>query len=121
MTVLVERDAYTARLLCQRLEYGLAHPPHGVGDELHTLFRIELLHRLEEPLIADGHELREIEAVPLILLHVRDHEPEVGSDQALGGLCITLARTPREAPFLGGIWNQREFLNVLEVLIESTR
>ena len=57
-------------LTAERLEDRLAHPPHRIGDELHTLIGIELPDRLQQPFVPDGDELGEIEAVPLVLLHV---------------------------------------------------
>ena len=51
---------------------------------------------LEESFVADGDELAEIEAVALILLHVRDDETEVGGYEPLGGHFIALLREARE-------------------------
>ena len=107
-----------ARLLGERLEDRLAHPPHGVGDELHALVGIELPDRLEQSLVADRDELGEVEPVPLILLHVGDDEPEVRGHQPLGGRLVALLGAPGEAPFLGRIRDQRELLDVLQVLVE---
>jgi hypothetical protein len=105
-------------LLGQRLEDGLANPPDRVGNEFHALIRIELAYGLEESLVPDGDELTEIESVPLILLHVRDDEPEVRGDQSLGGGFVTLLREAGESPLLGRIRNQRKFLDVVEILVE---
>src|SRR5690606_9373544 len=60
LRILVQRDADGACLLRECLEYRLSHPPDGVGDELHPLIRIELFHRLEQSLIPDRHELRQL-------------------------------------------------------------
>ena len=51
---------------------------------------IELPDRLEQSLVADGHQLGEVEAVSLEPLHVGDDEPEVGGDQPLRGFGIAL-------------------------------
>ncbi|MBF8305971.1 MAG: hypothetical protein HW398_1159 [Acidobacteria bacterium] len=117
--VLVQGNAHAAGLLRERLEHGLAHPPHGVGDEFHALVRIEFLDGLEQALVTDRHQLRQIEAVSLILLHVGDHEPQVRRDEALGGLLVAALHPPGEPPLFGGILDQREFLDVLQVLIEG--
>src|SRR5438067_8067648 len=38
-----------------------SHPPHRVRDELHALVRIEFLHGLEQALVADRHQLGQVE------------------------------------------------------------
>ena len=107
--VLVERDADAARLLGERLEHRLAHPPDGVGDELHALVGIELPDRLEEAFVADGDELAEVEPVALVLLHVGDDEPEVRRDQPFGGRLVALLGPPGQAPLFFGIRDQGSF------------
>src|SRR5215471_14975376 len=94
------------------------HPPDGVGDELHALIGIELLDRLQQPFVADRDQLRQIESVSLVLFHVGDHEPQVGSDQPLGRLLVSALNAPREATFLSGIFYERQLLDVLQVLVE---
>ena len=118
LRVLIERDSHRAGLLGERLEDRLAHPPHGVRDELHALVGIELADGLEQSFVADRHELREIEPVSLVLLHVRDDEPEIRRDEPLGGGLVSLLREPGETSFLGRVGDQRELLDVLEVLVE---
>src|SRR4029077_13286855 len=87
--------------------------------ELHALIRIELLDRLEEPLVADRHQLGQVEAVSLVLLYVRDDEAEVGRDEPLGGLFIAALHPARESAFFSGIFNEGELLDVLQVLVEG--
>ena len=95
LRVLIERDSDAARLLGERLEDRLPDPPHGVRDELHALVRIELSDRLEQPFVADGDELAEVEPVALVLLHVGDDESEVRGHEPLGGCLVSLLRAPR--------------------------
>jgi len=85
-----------------------------------ALVRVELLHGLEEPFIADRDELGEIEPVALVLLDVRNDESEVGGHEPLGGLFITSLNAPRQPTLFRGILYERELLNVLEVLVECT-
>src|SRR4051794_4087434 len=113
LRVLVERDSDAAGLLGEGLQYGLTHPPDGVGDELDALIRIELSYRLEETFVADRDQLREIETVPLILLHVGDHEPEVRRDESLGGGFVTLLGQSSQTSLFGGVTDQRKFLDVV--------
>src|SRR4029077_8172875 len=120
LRVLIQRDADAAGLLGEGFEDRLAHPPHRIRDELHALVRIELLHCLEQPLIADGDELREIEAVSLVLLDVGNDESEVGGHEPLGGFFITTLDAPGQPTLFRGIFYQWELLDVLEVLVECT-
>ena len=118
LRVLIERDANGARLLGERLEHCLTDPPHGVRDELHALVRIELPDRLEQAFVPDGDELAEIESVALILLHVGDDESEVRGDQSFRRFLVALLRPARESALFLGVVDQRELLDVLQVLIE---
>ena len=117
--ILVERDAHAAGLLGERLEDRLADPPDRVRDELDAVVRVELADRLEQSLVADGHQLGQVEPVPLVLLHVGDHEPEIGSDQALRGLFVAGLCQPRQSLLLRGVGDHRELLDVVEVLVEG--
>ena len=116
--VLVQRDSHAAGLLGQRLQHRLADPPDGIRDELDPVVGIELLDRLEQPLVADRDELGEIESVTLILLHVGDHESEVGRDQPFGGSFIAGQRTAGQPLLLVRIGDHGQLLNIQEVLIE---
>ena len=118
LRILVEGDPYRSRLLSERLEDRLAHPPDGVRDELDALIWIELANGFEETFVADRDELGEIEPVSLILLHVRDDESKIRRDQPLRRGLVSLLRESGEASFLGRIRDQREFLYVLEILVE---
>ena len=54
----------------------------------------------------------------LVLLYVRDDEPEIRGDQPLGGLLVTLLRAARETALFFGVGDQRKLLYVLQVLVE---
>ncbi len=84
----------------------------------HALVGIELLHRLEQPLVADGDQLGEVETVTLIFLDVGDDESEVGGDEPLGGFLVAPLDPTREATLFQRVLDQRQLLDVLEVLIE---
>jgi hypothetical protein len=116
--VLVERDTDAARLFGQRLEDRLAHPPHGIGDELHSVLGIEFLDRLEQPLVSDRDQFGQVQSVPLVFLHVGNDETQVGGDQSLGSHRVALLGSPREPGFLGRIGDHGKTLNVAQVLVE---
>jgi hypothetical protein len=119
LRILVERDAHGARLLGERLQDCLTNPPDRVRDELHALVRIELANGLEQSFVADRDELTQVEPVALVLLHVGDHEPEVRGHQALGGGFVSFLRQPGESSLFGRVGDQRQLLDVVQVLIES--
>src|ERR1043166_6026773 len=116
--ILVERDPDGARLLGERLEDALPHPPDRVTDELHAVGGVELAHRLEQPLVADRHQLREIEAVTLEPLHVGDDEAQVRRDQPVDRDLVPFAGAPGEPDLLLGVRDHRELAYVQQVLIE---
>src|SRR5438094_394586 len=120
LRVLIQRDANATGLLGERLQDRLTFPPYRIRDELHALIGIELLHRLEQPLVPDGDQLGEVEAVPLILLDVGDDESEVGGDESLGGFFVTPLHASRQAAFFSGILDEWELLDVLQILVEGT-
>ena len=120
LRILVERNAHGARLLGKCLEHRLTNPPHGVRDELDALVGIELPDRLQEPLVPDRDKLAQIEAVPLVLLHVGDDESQVRGDEPLRSLDIALLCLSRESPFFFGAFYQWKLLYVLEVLVKCS-
>src|SRR5213083_831358 len=120
LRVMIQRDADTAGLLGERLHVFFFQAEDGIRDELHALIGIELLHRLEQPLVPDGDQLGEVEAVPLILLDVGDDESEVGGDESLGGFFVAPLHASRQAALFSGIFDQWEFLDVLQILVEGT-
>jgi hypothetical protein len=100
--VLIQGNADRAGLLGEGLQDGLPDPPDRVGDELHPLVRIELLDGLEQTLVTDADELCEAQSTALVLLDVRDDEPEVRRDQPLCGFlvpwCVLGEREPALPP-----------------------
>src|SRR6266508_1854189 len=121
LRVLIERNADAARLLRQRFQHRLPHPPHRVRNEFDALVGIELLDCLEEPFIADGDELGEIETVALIFFYVGDDETEISSDETLGGFFIAALHATCEAALFSRILYQGKLLYVLQVLVECSR
>jgi hypothetical protein len=119
LRILVEWDAHRTGLLGERLEDGLAHPPHGVGNELHALVGIELANGLEQALVPDRHEFTQVESVALVLLHVRDHESEIRGDQPLGCFLVTFLSPACQPSLFLRVVDEGEFLDVLQVLVES--
>ena len=94
--ILIERNSNRSRLLRQGLEYGLADPPDGVRNEFDALVRVELLDRLPpQPLVADAHELCESQATALVLLHIRDNEPEIRRYESFSGFFVPGSGPPR--------------------------
>src|SRR5260221_4644293 len=82
------------------------------------MIRMNLSNRLEKPFFADGARLAEVESVPLILLHVRDDEWRIRRPEPLSGGFVALLGEPREAALFGRVTDERQFLYVLEVLVE---
>src|SRR5204862_2026840 len=96
------------------------HPPHRVRNEFDALVGIELLDRLEQPFIADGDELGEIESVSLIFFYVGDDETQIGGDETLSSFFIAALHATSETTFFSGIFDEGEFLYVLQVLVECS-
>src|SRR3989449_4703333 len=120
LRVLIQRAANATGLLGERLQDRLTYPPYRIRDELHALIGIELLHRLEQPLVPDGDQLGEVAAVPLILLDVGDDESEVSGAESLGGFFVAPLHASRQAAFFSGILDEWELLDVLQILVEGT-
>ena len=76
-----------------------------------------IAHGLE---LAAHYRLPHGEAVALVLLHVRDHEAEVGRHQAFGRFFIALLGEPGQPLLLGRVGDHGELLDVLQVLIKGT-
>ena len=69
----------------------------------------------------DQVTLGEIEAMSLILRHVRDDEPEVRGHQSLSGGLVALLRQSCQTALFGGVGDQGQLLDIVEVLVESSR
>ena len=93
-------QAYDACLLRDAAGDRLPHPPRGVRRELVALGVVELLDRPDQAGVAllDQVEHRHLGAA--VLAGDRDHEPQVGVDELLGGLPALLGE-PGEL-LLGG-------------------
>src|SRR5262249_61667362 len=80
----------------------------------------ELPHGFEETFISDGDQLRELEPVTLILLHVGDDETEICRHQALSCRRVSRLSPSRQPLLLLRLGDHRELLDIKEGLIEST-
>src|SRR5207244_12066374 len=109
LRVLIQRDANATGLLGERLQDRLTYPPYRIRDELHALIGIELLHRLEQPLVPDSDQLGEVEAVPLVLLDVGDDESDVDGDESLGGFFFAPLPASPQSPFFSGTLDDAVF------------
>ena len=81
----IDRQAHQPRLLVDRAAQRLLDPQRRVGRELEALAVVELLGRAHE---ADGpllDEVEEGEALALVALGDRDHQPQIGAHHALLG------------------------------------
>ena len=73
---------------------------------------IEFLDGLEQPFVADGHQLGEVESVALVFLDIGDHEPEVRGDQPLGCRLVSGNGLTGKPLFLVRIRDHGELLDV---------
>ena len=55
----------------------------------------------------------------LILLYIGDDKPEVGCHQPLGRQLVPLLGQTSQAPLFHHVGDERELLNVVQVLVES--
>ena len=79
----VDRDADRARLVGERAGDRLADPPGRVGRELEALAVVELLRRAHEPERALLDQVEERQALVAVVLRDRDDEPQVRLDHLL--------------------------------------
>ncbi len=82
------RQPEDASVLRERVEDGLAHPPHRVGDELDVALGVEALRGLDEAEVALVDQVEEREAEAPVALRVGDDEAQVGLDEALERLLV---------------------------------
>jgi hypothetical protein len=113
----VERQAHHAALLGERLQDGLADPPHGVRDELEAARLVEALGGLDQTVVALVDQVGEGEALPLILFGDRHHEAQVGPHEAMEGLGVALPDALGEVD-LHGRRQERNLADLLEVLVQ---
>jgi hypothetical protein len=126
----VERHADDAALLGERLQDRLADPPDGVGDELDPLGLVELVGRADQAEVALVDQVRERDALVLVLLGDRDDEAQVGAHErverllvvgadALGEAHLLLARDQRIDADVAQVLVERPFLVALPLLRHS--
>ena len=87
---LVQRNPYHVGLLGDGLENRLADPPHGIGDELEAAGLVKLLRCLDEADVALVDQVRQTQALVLVLLGYRHNKAQVGIDKLVKGLLVTL-------------------------------
>ncbi len=85
------RQADLAAVLGQGVEDGLAHPPGGVGEELVLALRVEALGRLDQPQVAFGDQVEQVQAHALELARLLHHEAQVALHQHAQALGIAVA------------------------------
>src|SRR5688572_5534124 len=113
----IERHADDATLLGERLEDCLPDPPDGVGDELDPLRLVELVCGADQAEVALVDQVRERDALVLILLRDRHDEAEVRPNQLVQRLLIVRADALRQRDLLVAR-DQRVRADVAEILVE---
>jgi hypothetical protein len=84
----VHRDADRAGLVRNPTLDRLADPPRGVGRELVAAAVVELLGGADQAEHAVLDQVQEGQALALVVLRDRDHEPQVRADHAVLGVMI---------------------------------
>ena len=114
---LVEREAYYTRLLGECLQNRLPNPPYCVGDELETPRFVELFTSPYQPEVTLIDEVGQREALVLVLLSHRDHEPKVSACELFQRVAITLPYALRELYLL--LYRYKLlFTNLLKILVQ---
>jgi hypothetical protein len=98
----VHGDPDVARLVRHAALDGLADPPGRVGRELEAATPVELLDGADQAEDALLDQVRERQAVALVLLRDRDDEPEVRVDHPVLGLDVAALDTLRQLDLLRG-------------------
>ena len=93
------RAAHRRRPVLQAARDVGADPPDRVGGEPVALLGIEVLDRLEQPVVALLHEILEPHSAAHELAGHRDDEAEVVDDEQFLGALLALARPPRHLQF----------------------
>ena len=96
---LVERQAHDAALLGKCLEDALADPPHGVGDEFEAAGLVEFFCCLDQAEVSFVDQVREADALVLILFGDRDDEAQVGACQFIQGFLVSFLNSLCEFDF----------------------
>src|SRR5688500_955563 len=87
----MQRNPNNPALFYQGLKVVLANPTHRVRDELDALRLIELMCGPNEAEVALVDEIGERDALVLILLGDRYHEPKIAANQLIQSLFLTHA------------------------------
>ena len=118
-TNLVERQADDAGLLGERLEDGLADPPHCIGYELESAGLVKLLGGLYQAEIAFVDKVGKAQALVLVLLGDGHHETEVRAGKLFKCGLVALADALGKFDFLLGRY-QLLAANLLEILVQGS-
>ena len=114
---LVQRQADDAALFGQRLQDRLADPPYGIRNKFEAARFVELLGGLDQSQIPLVDQVRQRQALVLVLFRNGNHEPKVGASQFFEGFLVALFDPLRQIYlFLYG--NQILFANLLQVFIQ---
>src|SRR6185312_7042824 len=114
----IERNANCATLARERRQDCLTNPPDCVGDELHSLIRIELARSSEQTDVALTDQIDERETAVLVFLCDRDDEAQIALHQLLQRVRITRANLASDV-YLFGALEQRICTDFVQVLIEN--
>src|SRR5690242_4966194 len=96
----IQRNTYDARLLRERLQNCLTNPPNRVRDELDPLRLVEFVRGANETEVALVDEIRERDALVLILLRDGHDEAEIRAHQLVERFLIALANALRQPHLL---------------------
>src|SRR6185437_13559164 len=114
----VERNANGATLPRERRQDCLTNPPDCVGDELHSLIRIELARSGEQTDVAFTDQIDERQAAVLVFLCNGDDEAQIAFHQLLKRVRITRANLAGDV-YLFGAFEKWIRANFVQVLIEN--
>ena len=99
----VKWHPYQAGMFGQGLEDRLPHPPDGVGNELEPAGLVEPFGRLDQTQVALTDQIFQRPPLTLELLGHTDHESQVGDDQLVLGLAISLLDQLGKLDLLPGV------------------
>src|SRR6185437_13795729 len=114
----IERNANGATLTRERRQDCLTNPPDCIGDELHSLIRIELARSGEQTNIALTDQIDERKATVLVFLCDGDDEAQIALYQLLECVRITRADLAGDV-YLFGAFEKRICADFVQVLIEN--
>ena len=104
-------------MFCQGLENALADPPHRIGNEFETTGFIELFRRFDEAQVAFVDEVRQAEALILVLLGYGNHKAEIRAGEFFQGFLVPFANALGQFHFF--VRGDEFFTtNLLQVLVQ---